>query len=153
MPRTAQEWKNALGLAELPDTDYLAALADLEDLETVNDTGLEAPRFQSASPESLVTALIVQGAGQAFRAVRGRAGLTTRQAGEVLGVSGARVSQIEADEANLYTTTVAEVAARFGYRATLVLEPLEGGPRIEAQLQAKEAGLSRTHVTHIGSGT
>ena len=39
----------------------------------------------------------------------------------MLGLSGARVSQIESDDANLYTSTVAEVAARFGYRATLTL--------------------------------
>jgi DNA-binding XRE family transcriptional regulator len=137
MPRTAQQWKDLLGLAELPDPEYLEALTGLEDVETIDDSGMDPARFEASTPGALVAALIVQGAGQAFRAVRTRAQLTTRQAGEVLGLSGARVSQIEADDANLYTSTVAEVAARFGYRATLVLEPIAGGQKIEALLQGK----------------
>ncbi len=98
---------------------------------------MDPARFEASMPDALVAALIVQGDGQAFRAVRAKAQLTTRQAGETLGLSGARVSQIEANDAHLYISTVAEVAARFGYRATLVLEPIAGGRRIEAPLQMK----------------
>lgn len=79
MPRTAQQWKDDLGLAELPDPEYLAALIALEDMETIDDSGMEPARFQLAT----------------------------------------------------------EVAARFGYRAMLVLEPIGGGQRIEAPLQGK----------------
>ena len=79
MTRTAQQWKDLLKLAELPDPEYLAALAGLEDVETIDDSGVDSTHFQSE----------------------------------------------------------AEVAARFGYRATLVLEPIAGGQRIEAPLQGK----------------
>ena len=136
MPKTPQQWKDTLDLAELPDPDYLAALNALEGVETI-DAPEHALHLQEMTPDDLLAALIVEGAGQAFRSIRAQAGLTTRRAGSILGVSGARVSQLEADEANLYTSTVAEVAARFGYRAKLVLEPLGGGQRIEATLKPR----------------
>jgi len=79
MPRTAQQWKDLLGLAKLPDPEYLEALTGLEDVETIDDSGMDPAHFQLAT----------------------------------------------------------KVAARFGYRATLVLEPIAGGQRIEAPLQGK----------------
>ena len=134
MPKTPQYWKERLDLTEVPDPEYLSALNALEGIEVIRAQG---DHLQEMTPDDLLAALIVEGAGQAFRAIRAQAGLTTRRAGDLLGVSGARVSQLEADDANLYTSTVAEVAARFGYRAKLVLEPLDGGQRIEATLQPK----------------
>jgi hypothetical protein len=134
MPKTPQDWKERLDLTEVPDAEYLSALNALEGIKAIRAQG---EHLQEMTPDDLLAALIVEGAGQAFRALRAQAGLTTRRAGDLLGVSGARVSQLEADDANLYTSTVAEVAARFGYRAKLVLEPLDGGQRIEATLQPK----------------
>ena len=134
--KTAQEWQQHLGLDELPDDEFVTALNSLEGQDAVDGGGLEAQGLVAAqtSPAELVSALVVESAGEAFKAVRQEQGLTVRQAAESWGVSPGRISQMESPEANLYMSTVGSAALRMGYRAKLVLEPLDGGQPIEASL-------------------
>ncbi|GHG08714.1 hypothetical protein GCM10017783_21630 [Deinococcus piscis] len=134
--KTAQEWQQHLGLDELPDDDFVTALNSLEGQDAVDGGGLEDQGLVAAqtSPAELVSALVVESAGEAFKAVRQEQGLTVRQAAESWGVSPGRISQMESPEANLYMSTVGSAALRMGYRAKLVLEPLDGGQPIEASL-------------------
>lgn len=81
-----------------------------------------------------MSALVVESAGEAFKAARQQKGLTVRLAAENWGISSGCISQIESPEANLYMSTVGSAALRMGYRAKLVLEPMEGGQPIEALL-------------------
>lgn len=75
---------------------------------------------------------------QAFREARRRKGFTVRRAAQAWGISPGRVSQVEADDANLYAQTIAEAARRMGYRAQLRLIPLDGGEAIEAELRPQQ---------------
>ncbi|WP_261665183.1 helix-turn-helix domain-containing protein [Deinococcus sp. Marseille-Q6407] len=134
--KTAQEWQQHLGLDELPDDEFVTALNSLEGEEAIAGGGLEAQGLVATqtSPAELVGALVVESAGEAFKAARQEQGLTVRQAAESWGISPGRVSQMESPEANLYMSTVGSAALRMGYRAKLVLEPIDGGQPIEASL-------------------
>lgn len=131
MSKTPQEWQSALGLDELPDAEWVQMMNALEGRETIDGGGLEA---QGLTPDEIGVALVVASAGAAFRAVRQDQQLTVRQAAEAWGVLPGRVSQIESTDANLYLSTVGSAALRMGYRAKLLLEPLESGPTIVAAL-------------------
>lgn len=136
MSKTPQEWQAALGLDELPDAEWVEMMNALEGQATIDGGGLEAQGLTAPAltPNELSVALVVEGAGAAFRAVRQNQQLTVRQAAEAWSVSPGRVSQIEATDANLYLSTVGSAALRMGYRAKLILEPLESGPTIVAIL-------------------
>lgn len=136
MSKTPQEWQAALGLDELPDAEWVEMMNALEGQATIDGGGLEARGLTAPAltPNELSVALVVEGAGAAFRAVRQNQQLTVRQAAEAWSVSPGRVSQIEATDANLYLSTVGSAALRMGYRAKLILEPLESGPTIVAIL-------------------
>ena len=136
MSKTPQEWQATLGLDELPDTEWVQMMNALEGQETVDGGGLEAQGLTASplTPDEIGVALVVESAGAAFRAVRQDQQLTVRQAAETWGVSPGRVSQIESADANLYLSTVGSAAMRMGYRAKLILEPLESGPTIVAAL-------------------
>lgn len=134
--KTAQEWQMHLGLDTLPDETFVANLNALEGQETIDGGELEAQGLvaMQTSLEALVSALVVESAGEAFKAARQQKGLTVRLAAENWGISSGRISQIESPEANLYMSTVGSAALRMGYRAKLVLEPMDGGQPIEAPL-------------------
>ncbi|CAM3955342.1 helix-turn-helix domain-containing protein [Deinococcus frigens] len=136
MSKTPQEWQVVLGLDELPDAQWVEMLNALEGRDTIDGGGLEAQGLTASvlTPDEISMALVVESAGAAFRTVRQDQHLTVRQAAEAWGVSPGRVSQIEAADANLYLSTVGSAALRMGYRAKLVLEPLENGPTIVAAL-------------------
>ncbi|MBB5234477.1 hypothetical protein [Deinococcus budaensis] len=133
MPKTAQQWKDTLGLDELPDADYLALLNEAEGQEASGGT-LPPDRFVEMTPGEIAAAVVLGSAGAAFKAIRTAQGLTVRKAGEAWGMTSGRVSQIEAEDANLYMSTVGDTAHRMGYRAKLLLEPLDGGPAYVAEL-------------------
>ncbi|CAM3407718.1 helix-turn-helix transcriptional regulator [Deinococcus saxicola] len=136
MSKTPQEWQVVLGIDELPDAQWVEMLNALEGKGTIDGGGLEAQGLTASAltPDEIGVALVVESAGAAFRAVRQDQQLTVRQAAEAWGVSPGRVSQIEAADANLYLSTVGSAALRMGYRAKLLLEPLESGPTIVATL-------------------
>lgn len=136
MSKTAQEWQQLLGLDTLLDEAFLTALNALEGQEVIDGGGLEARGLTAPplTPGELVGALVVESAGAAFKKARQEQHLTVRQAAQAWGVSPGRVSQMEAQDANLYMSTVGSVAFRMGYRAKLVLEPLDDGPVIVAPL-------------------
>lgn len=136
MSKTAQEWQAQLGLDDLPDPEWVGMMNNLEGKEVIDGGGLEARGLTAnpLTPDELVGTLVVESAGAAFKTVRQERRLTVRQAALAWGVSPGRVSQIESPEANLYMSTVGSAALRMGYRAKLVLEPLEGGPTIVAPL-------------------
>ncbi|CAM3559166.1 HTH cro/C1-type domain-containing protein [Deinococcus saxicola] len=136
MSKTPQAWQVALGLDELPDPEWVEMMNTLEDRDTIEGGGLEVQGLTAAAltPDEIGVALVVESAGAAFRAVRQDQHLTVRQAAEAWGVSPGRVSQIESADANLYLSTVGSAALRMGYRAKLLLEPLEHGPTIVATL-------------------
>ena len=136
MSKTPQEWQSALGLGELPDAQWVEMMNALEGQETIDGGGLEMQGLTAPAltPDEIGVALVVASAGAAFRAVRQDQQLTVRQAAEAWGVSPGRVSQIESADANLYLSTVGSAALRMGYRAKLILEPLESGPTIVAAL-------------------
>ncbi len=61
--------------------------------------------------------------------------LTTREAGELVGTSHARVTQLERGGDSLNLMTVSRTASRLGYRTKLVFEPENGdGPSVTAPL-------------------
>lgn len=131
--KTAQEWKELLNLDREPDAEELALLNESEGLEVAAGTG-SAERFVPATPQEVTERVLVEGVGAAFRAVREEHHLTVRQAGEAWQVTSGRVSQLERRDANPQIGTIADLALRMGYRARLILEPLEGGRVIEAEL-------------------
>lgn len=136
MSKTAQEWQQALGLDTPPDEEFLNALNTLEGQEVVDGGGLERLGLtaEPLTPDELVGALVVESAGAAFKTARQEQHLTVREAAQAWGVSPGRVSQMEAPDANLYMSTLGNAALKMGYRAKLVLEPVEGGRAIVAPL-------------------
>lgn len=139
MPKTAQEWKVQLGLPELPDAEYLAALNSLEGLETVDGGRLEAQgQAVEMTPGEIAGAVVLDSVGEMLRAVRQAHEMTVREAGAAWGVTPGRISQLESAGANLYSSTLGEMAHRMGYRARVILEPLDPGdtarPRFETEL-------------------
>lgn len=133
MPKTAQQWMQDLELDELPDAEFLEALNALEGKETV---GRASDPVQGAglTPDDLAAAVNAGSVGEALKRLRQQAALTTRDAGELLGTSHARVTQLERPDATPNLTTVARTAYRLGYHTKLVFEPIEDGPTITAPL-------------------
>lgn len=136
MPKTAQEWKDQLRLPELPDIEYLAALNSLEGLDTVDGGGLEAQRHAlETTPGEIAGSVVLGSVGEMLRAVRQVHEMTVREAGAAWGLTPGRISQIESASANLYSSTLADMAYRMGYRVRVTLEPLDPArPRFETEL-------------------
>jgi hypothetical protein len=139
MPKSAQEWKDELSLPELPDAEYLAALNRLEGLEAVDGGRLEAQGLAKAmTPGEVAGSVLLNSVGELLRAVRLTHQMTVREAGAAWGVSPGRISQIESAGANLYSSTLGEMAHRMGYRVRVILEPLDpedpARPRFETVL-------------------
>lgn len=133
MPKTAQEWKDLLNLEDLPDSEFLDALNALEDKEVIGRSH-DPPGEVSMTPTQLAEAVFEGSVGDALKRIREHAGLTTREAGEALGTSHARISQMERPDSSLNLMTVTRTAQRLGYRTKLVFEPEEDGPVITAPL-------------------
>lgn len=137
MPKTAQEWKEQLGLEELPDPQFLEALNGLENVETISSSAADPTTFIEMTPDQIRETLLVEGVGLALRAIRTGQGHTTRSAAQAWQLSPGRVSQIEQPGANLELATLADLARRMGYRTRIVFEPVDGGPAISAPVDVK----------------
>lgn len=136
MPKNAQEWKDQLGLEELPDPEFLEALNGLENLETISGAA-DPATFVEMTPDQIRETLLVEGVGLALKTIRTRQGHTTRSAAQTWQLSPGRISQMEQPGANLELATLAELARRMGYRTRIVFEPVDGGPAISAPVDVK----------------
>lgn len=128
MAKTAYEWMQALHLEEEPDHEFLRALNALEGKEVVGQPE-DLPQV-GLTPKELAEAVVLESVGEALKSIREQVGLTTRETGELLGISHARISQIERPDASLNLLTVARTAQKLGYRTKLVFESEVGGSSI-----------------------
>jgi hypothetical protein len=122
--KTKEEVRDILGLAELPDDEFMELLEAAGEEETV--TGVRPVEEEGYSPEKLRAelqeALVARTVGDLLSKAREQSGASLRRAGRVLGLSHSRVQQLEASE-NLEVATLVRVAAGLGFRVRISLEP------------------------------
>lgn len=121
--KSKEEVQEALGLDELPDDELMNLLEDVGE-EAV--TGVPPVEGEGYTPETireeLRDALVARSLGEMIAAARSQAGASLRQTGAAVGVSHARIQQLEASE-NLEVSTLVRVASGLGYRVKISLEP------------------------------
>lgn len=137
--KTKEEVRDILGLAELPDDEFMELLEAAGGEETV--TGVSPVGGEGYTPKELHAefqeALVARTVGDLLSQARDQSGASLRRAGRVLGLSHSRVQQLEASE-NLEVATLVRVAAGLGFRVKISLEP----DRAHASFRRVEADLS-----------
>lgn len=122
--KSKEEVRDALGLDELPDDEFMRLLEEVGEEETV--TGVSPVEGEGYTPEAirgeLRDALVAKSVGDLIASARSQAGSSLRRAGEAVGVSHSRIQQLEASE-NLEVSTLVRVAAGLGFRVKISLEP------------------------------
>lgn len=122
--KSKEDVKNALGLDELPDDEFMRLLDEVGGEETV--TGVAPVEGEGYTPEAireeLRDALVANRLGEMIAAARSQAGLSLRQVAELVGVSHSRIQQLEMSD-NLEVSTLVRVASGLGFRVKISLEP------------------------------
>ena len=124
MPRTIEDVRQALGLAELPDDELMALLEELGDGAVVTGAPPVAGGGYTADElaEELQEAVVADSVGQLLKRAREESGRTLRDAGAIVGVSHSRVNELE-HSSNVEVATLARVAEALGYSVRILLEP------------------------------
>lgn len=139
VPKTAQEWQESLNLSWLPDEDEVAEF-NLAEGKSVSAGTLPDTAFVTMTPSEIRAAVEVDSVGALFHIIRMERGESVRALAGKIGVSPARASQLEQPNINLTVQTIADMADRLGYDATLVLRPRKDANRTyEAHLHVQEA--------------
>ena len=137
--KTKEEVRDILGLAELPDDEFMELLEAAGEEETV--TGVAPVEDGGQSAEEVHTefqeALVARTVGDLLSQARDQSGASLRRAGRSLGLSHSRIQQLEASE-NLEVATIVRVAAGLGFRVKISLEP----DRDHGSFRRVEADLS-----------
>lgn len=122
--KSKEQVKEDLNLDELPDDEFMDLLDEVGQEEIVS--GVSPVEDDGYTPdevrEELAEAMIADSLGETLSKAREQAGLSLREAADVIGISHSRIQQLESSE-NLEIETLARVAAGLGFKATLNLEP------------------------------
>jgi hypothetical protein len=137
--KSKEEVRDLLGLAALPDDEFMDLLRAAGAEETV--TGVPPIEDEGYTPEELRAefreALVARTVGDLLSHARDQSGASLRQVGQMVGLSHSRIQQLEASE-NLEVATLVRVAAGLGFRVKISLEP----DRDHASFKRVEAELS-----------
>lgn len=125
MPKSKAEIQRALGLSAPPDDAVLALLEELGEGEVVTGaTPVAGPGYSAEELlEELEEAVVADSVGELLWKAREETGRSLREAGEIVGVSHARVRELE-HSSNMEVATLARVARALGYRVRIVLQPM-----------------------------
>lgn len=122
--KTKEEVRNLLGLADLPDDEFMELLEAAGDEGIV--TGVPPVDGEGYDPEDIRTefqeALVAETVGDLLAQARDQSGASMRRAGRAIGLSHSRIQQLEGSE-NLEVATLVRVAAGLGFRVKISLEP------------------------------
>ena len=110
----------------------LEMLFDESEFVTVSEAQLSPPTFPDELAVQVEEALVAASAGDLIGRARAARGLSMRELAAQLGVSSARVSQVQ-HGSGVEVQTLVRYAQALGYELTLTLTPLEGGPPIVAK--------------------
>jgi hypothetical protein len=111
-----------LQLDELPDDDFMQLLAEAGDEDVVSGPALgEAAR--AYTPEAIGQAVNEATVGALLAQARSESGRSLREIGAEVGVTHARIQQIEHSE-NIEVATLVRIAAACGYQVSISLRPL-----------------------------
>lgn len=143
MKRSKKEVQAAFGLAELPDDEFMELLAEVGEGDVV--VGPKGSDDDAYTPEEieeeLREALIASSVGDLLKKARAKRKRSLRDVGKSLGVSHARVQQLEASE-NVELSTLVRAAGALGYGVKIVLESEE--PEEKELLTADLSELAHT---------
>lgn len=110
----------------------LEMLFDESEFVTVSEAQLSPPTSPDELAVQVEEALVAASAGDLIGRARAARGLSMRELAAQLGVSSARVSQVQ-HGSGVEVQTLVRYAHALGYELTLTLTPLEGGPPIVAK--------------------
>ena len=110
----------------------LEMLFDESEFVTVAEAQLSPPTSADELAVQVEEALVAASAGDLIGRARAARGLSMRELAAQLGVSSARVSQVQ-HGGGVEVQTLVRYAHALGYELTLTLTPLEGGPPIVAK--------------------
>ena len=123
------------GVTDYPENLSDAALEmlfDESEFVTVSEAQLSPPTSADELAVQVEEALVAASAGDLIGLARAARGLSMRELAAQLGVSSARVSQVQ-HGSGVEVQTLGRYAHALGYELTLTLTPLEGGPPIVAK--------------------
>jgi|GEM_PF-2369297 len=123
------------GWVDHPEKLSVAALEmlfDESEFVQVPKSPLSAPTTPTELAVEIEEALVAASAGDLIGRARAARGLSMRELAAQLGVSSARVSQVQHGE-RVEVQTLVRYARAMGYELTLTLTPLEGGAPIVAK--------------------
>jgi hypothetical protein len=127
MSKSKKEIKAALGLDSLPDDAFMALLVKVGDADVV--TGPKRHHAARAYQPDEIEKIVLEGAvGSLLARARDESKRSLSTVGAEVGVSRARVQQIEQSD-NIEIATLVRVAAACGYQVGISLEPLSPGMR------------------------
>jgi len=129
------EVQAALQFDSEPTDEFMALLAELGDADVA--TGPSAPTITRNYAPSEIDEIVINGTtGELLTLARG--GRTLSSIGEEVGVTRARIQQLERS-ANIEIATFVRVAEACGYQVSLNLRPLRAGlPQLTAVLGTTE---------------
>lgn len=111
-----------LQLDKRPDDDFMRLLAEAGDEDVVAGPAL-GPAGRAYTPEEIGEAVIEGTVGKLLAQARSESGHSLSDIGAEVGVSRARVQQIEHSE-NIEVATLVRIAAACGYQVSISLRPL-----------------------------
>jgi hypothetical protein len=148
MKKNREELQNAFRLAEPPDDELMALLAELGEGEVVTGAGRVAGEGYSAADiaRELGDAVVANSVGEMLARARKESGQTLRDVGTAAGVSHGRVRELERSS-NLEVATLTRMAEAMGYEVKIILEPRQdvrpGARRITADLHLPGEAMLR----------
>jgi hypothetical protein len=132
MKRTSRKSKARaqanLQLNELPDDDFMRLLAEAGDEDVVSGPALGAAA-RVYTPEAIAEEVIQGTIGTLLARARSESGRSLGDIGAEVGVTRARIQQIEHSE-NIEVATLVRIAAACGYQVGISLRPLSPEKRV-----------------------
>jgi DNA-binding Xre family transcriptional regulator len=120
---------------ELLSDDALEMLFDESEFVTVPEAFLSAPVSPLELAVEVQEGIVAQSAGDLIGRARAMRGLSMRDLAARLGISSARVSQVQHSGESIEVQTLARYAEALGYHLSLALIPKEGGEPITTLLE------------------
>lgn len=131
--RSKEQVMRDANLDALPDDEFMVLLERIEARQAESVAGNAA--FSGAveyTParivEEMKVALVARSLAELIARARAQSGVTLEEAGREIGVSKARISQLERSE-NIEVATLVRLAGAMGYRVRIELEPTGPGKK------------------------